>query len=299
VRRALTAAGLTEAITFGFLEAKAAAAFTMAGADQPIALANPLSAKFDTLRASLIPGLVDAVAHNRRHGRENVGLFEIGTRFSAAGETRAVGVAWTGSTTAVHWSGGARHVDFFDVKGVVERLCDALDVPARFEPASEAFLAPDQAAAVLAAGGGRIGVVGQLHSAVADARDLPRHDRVFVVELDLDAMASARIERADAVSSLPRHPFVVRDLSIVVAAALPAEIIHGTIQAAGAITPAPLAGIGFFDRYLGKGIPDEAVSLSVRLTFQAPDRTLTDAEVQASVDAILASLVREHGAVQR
>ena len=61
-------------------------------------------------------------------------------------------------------------------------------------------------------------------------------------------------------------------------------------------TPAPLAGVGFFDRYLGKGIPDGAVSLSVRLTFQAPDRTLTDAEVQASVDAILARLVREHGA---
>jgi phenylalanyl-tRNA synthetase beta chain len=299
VRRALTAAGLTEAITFGFLEAKAAAAFAMAGADQPIALANPLSAKFDTLRASLIPGLVDAVAHNRRHGREDVGLFEIGTRFSAGGETRAVGVAWTGSTTPVHWSGGARHVDFFDVKGVVERLCDALGVAVRFEPGPEPFLAADQTAAVVAAGAVRIGIVGQLHPAAADARQLPRHDRVFVAELDLDAMEAARVARADAVRSLPRHPFVVRDLSIIVAGTLPAEIIHGTIQAAGADTPAPLTGIAFFDRYLGKGIPDEAVSLSVRLTFQAPDRTLTDAEVQASVDAILASLVREHGAVQR
>ena len=59
------------------------------------------------------------------------------------------------------------------------------------------------------------------------------------------------------------------------------------------------SGIGFFDRYKGKGVPDGAVSLSVRLTFQAPDRTLTDAEVQQSVDTILAALVREHGAVQR
>src|SRR6185503_16033931 len=107
-----------------------------------------------------------------------------------------------------------------------------------------------------------------------------------------------RVERADAVGSLPRHPFVVRDLSIVVDGTLPAEIIRGTIQAAGANTPAPLAGIGFFDRYLGQGIPDGALSLSVRLTFQAPDRTLTDAEVLASVDAILGSLIREHGAVQ-
>ena len=113
------------------------------------------------------------------------------------------------------------------------------------------------------------------------------------------AMQAAHVKTTDAVRSLPRHPFVVRDLSVVVADTLPAEIIHGTIQAAGENTPAPLAGIGFFDRYHGKGIPDGAVSLSVRLTFQAPDRTLTDAEVQASVDAVLASLVREHGAVRR
>jgi phenylalanyl-tRNA synthetase beta chain len=299
VRRVLTAAGLSEAVTFGFIEAKAADMFAMDGADRPIALANPLSAKFDTLRASLIPGLVDAVAHNRRHGRESVGLFEIGTRFSADGETRAASVAWTGSTTPVHWSGGARHVDFFDLKGIVERLCDALGVPPRFEPAREPFLAADQTAAVLTTGGQRIGVVGQLLPAAADARELPRHDRVFVAELNLDAIEAVRVETADAVRSLPRHPFVVRDLSIVVAGTLPAEIIRGTIQAAGEKTPAPLASIVFFDRYHGKGIPDDAVSLSVRLTFQAPDRTLTDPEVQASVDAILASLVRQHAAVQR
>src|SRR5262249_36149316 len=72
-----------------------AAAFQSAEAAPPVALANPLSAKFDTLRPSLVPGLVDAVAHNRRHGREDVRLFEIGTRFSTHGETRAVPLAWT------------------------------------------------------------------------------------------------------------------------------------------------------------------------------------------------------------
>jgi phenylalanyl-tRNA synthetase beta chain len=80
---------------------------------------------------------------------------------------------------------------------------------------------------------------------------------------------------------------------------LPAEIIRGTIRSAGDRTPAPLAGIAFFDRYQGKGIAEGAVSLSVRMTFQAPDRTLTDPEVQASVETILDSLVREHGAIQR
>jgi phenylalanyl-tRNA synthetase beta chain len=144
-----------------------------------------------------------------------------------------------------------------------------------------------------------IGLVGQVAPSVADARGLPRQDRVFVAELNLDAIDAARSMTEDRIRALPRHPFVVRDLSIIVADVLPAEIIRGTIQAAGERQRAPLAAIEFFDRYQGKGVPDGSVSLSVRLTFQAPDRTLTDAEVQQSFDQILAALVHEHGAVQR
>jgi phenylalanyl-tRNA synthetase beta chain len=303
VRRVLTAAGLTEAVTFGFIEARAAEAFAEVGAGRPIGIANPLSAKFDTLRPSLIPGLIDAVAHNRRHGREDVGLFEIGTRFAAHGETRAAAVAWTGSTAAVHWSGGLRAVDFFDVKGIVERLCAALGVTLGVEPGDATFLVPGQAARLVAASGHSsgtpLGAMGQIIPEICDARGLPQQDRLFVAELSLDALWLARVEGAEEVRPLPRHPFVVRDLSIVVADTLPAQIIRGTIQSAGEKTPAPLVGVTFFDRYQGKGIPDGAVSLSVRMTFQAPDRTLTDADIQASVDLILASLVREHAAIQR
>src|SRR4029078_4773534 len=115
----------------------------------------------------------------------------------------------------------------------------------------------------------------------------------------LDLLESARAASSDTTRSLPRFPFVVRDLSIVVADTLPAEIIRGTILAAGHEAPAPLTGVAFFDRYQGKGVPDGAVSVSVRLTFQAADRTLTDAEVQQSVEKILAALTREHNAVQR
>ena len=301
VRRALTAAGLSEAVTFGFVEAKAADLFAADGGSVPIA--NPLSAKFDTLRPSLLAGLVDAVAHNRRHGRRDVGLFEVGARFSANGETRGVGVAWTGGVASTHWSGGAREVDFFDVKGVTEQLCGLLDVSPRFETAREPFLVPGQAATVRSAtgpsAGAILGRIGQLAPGIAESRGLPRQDRVFVAELNLDLIWAARIETEDATNPLPRHPFVVRDLSIVVADTLPAEIIRGTIQTAGAKMDAPLAAVVFFDRYRGEGIPDGSVSLSVRLTFQAVDRTLTDEEVQQGFDTILAALVREHDAVQR
>ena len=300
VRRILAGAGLSEAVTFGFVEAGAARPFAGQADDGGLVkVANPLSAKFDVLRPSLLPGLVDAVAHNRRHGRRDVALFEIGARFTAAGgESRGVGLAWTGLATPEHWSGTAREVDFFDAKGIVERVCDALGVAARFEPGTPPYLEPGQAAAVVS-DGVALGAVGLLAGQVAEGRGAPRQDRIIVAELDLDRLDACRAVRGEAVRQLPRHPAVVRDLSFVVGDALPAEIIRGTIQAAGDRGAAPLVAIGFFDRYKGQGVPAGAISLSVRLTFQASDRTLTDAEVQESVEQIRAALQREHGAVQR
>ena len=95
---------------------------------------------------------------------------------------------------------------------------------------------------------------------------------------------------------LPRHPSVVRDISILVPADLPAARVRGTIHASA---PSTLVAVREFDRYQGKSLPDGKVSLSLRLTFRAADRTLTDAEVHAATDAILAALVAEHGATLR
>jgi phenylalanyl-tRNA synthetase beta chain len=266
-RRILTAAGFSEAITFGFIEAKAVEVFqgtqssqstqsknisadsAVSAFNSTVSIANPLSAKFDTLRPSLLPGLVDAVAHNRRHGRRDVQLFEIGTRFTSAGETRGVAVAWTGGAAGEHWSGGARDVDFFDLTGIVEHVSNALGVAVRFDPSREPFLVPGQTAAIVVADGPergvRLGVAGQIAPALADARGLPRQDRLFVAEVDLDGLQRACVASSDATRPLPRHPFVVRDLSIVVADTLPAEIIRGTILAAARELPAPLRTIGF------------------------------------------------------
>jgi phenylalanyl-tRNA synthetase beta chain len=304
VRRVLQAAGLSEAVTFGFIEAKAAEAFRPVSGAALAEIANPLSAKFAVLRPSLIPGLIDAVAHNRRHGRRDVRLFEIGARFDVeAGEKHAVAMAWAGAAIPEHWSRGTRETDFFDLKGVVEHLCAALGAVPRFEPKNEPSLVAGRTASILSTSAGQaetvVGVIGQLAPAVAESRGLPSQDAVFVAELDLDALIAMRGVRDDSVAALSRQPSVVRDLSILVPDTLPAAIIHGTILAAGREGPAPLVGVSFFDRYQGKGIPEGSVSVSVRLTFQAPDRTLTDAEVQQTFDAILGALVRDLRAVQR
>jgi phenylalanyl-tRNA synthetase beta chain len=313
VRRVLTAAGYSEAVCFAFLETDAMQLFAPGsdGADI-VGIGNPLSAKFSVLRRSLLPGLLDSVAHNRRHGRTNVELFEIGTRFSVSeSETRGVALACLGGASDVHWSGAARGVDFFDVKGVVERLCDALGVPIRFEAATRPYMIAGQTAAVrLADNSTVIGELGALLPAVAESRGLARADRVFAAELNLDALwyaqlaiarersARALAERRppDAFTPLPRYPSIVRDISIVVDDRLPAESVRGTIAAAG---PSWLREIREFDRYQGKGIAEGRVSLSLRLTFRSDDRTLTDAEVQQAMEHVIQALGREHGAVQR
>ena len=301
VRTALLGMGFSESITFAFVEAAAAEPF--AGSEPPVVIANPLSEKFAVMRPSLLPGLVDAVSHNHRHGRADVRLFEIGTRFSPRGETRGAGFVWTGLATTEHWSGARRAADFFDMKGVVEQLCALMLGTARAAPSDahvsfaeiEApYLVPGRAASVIL-DTAVIGVFGQLSPAVADARELTA-DEVYVGELDLDALTKAAPSETKRTVPLPRFPSVVRDVSILVADTLSAATVRGTIRSAA---PDTLIQVREFDRYQGKGVPQGSVSLSFRLTFQSPERTLTDEEVQAAMQRIIDTLTKELHAVQR
>jgi phenylalanyl-tRNA synthetase beta chain len=294
VRHVLLAAGFSEAMTFAFVERAAAVPF--ADGAEPAAIANPLSEKFAVLRPSLLPGLVDSCAHNRRRGRKDVRLFETGARFTARGEGRAAAAIWHGAADGPHWSAPARGVDFFDAKGIVERLCAAFGVAVpEFVPIERAFMARGRAAAARA-GDVELAVVGQLAAPVAEARGLPAAEDSYVVELDLDALAS--VARADDLRArpLPRFPSIVRDVSILVDEALPAAAVRGTIRSAA---PRSLESIVEFDRYHGKGVPEGRVSLSLRLTFRAPDRTLTDEEAQEAMERIVAALRDTHGAERR
>jgi phenylalanyl-tRNA synthetase beta chain len=302
LRHVLTAAGFSEAIGYSFIEDSAAQQFSAgpSGAGVPpvdqVALAYPLSEKMAVLRPSLLPGLVDAVAHNRRRECRDVALFEIGSCFSrAAGEQPRVAFAWTGAAVPEHWTGGQRNVDFFDAKGVIERIGEALRLRLEFFVATRSYLAPGRTASVFV-GDVAIGVVGQLLPAEAAARDLPVGDEIYVAELDLDAI-DRLVPSADIQAEpLPRFPSIVRDISIVVDGGLRSEQVRATIRSAA---PATLVRVREFDRYRGKGIPDGHYSLSLRLTFRSPDRTLTDSEVQQAMELIVDSLSRHHGAVQR
>ena len=312
LRRVLTASGCSEAITYGFIEEAAAAPFV----DRPddlVRLANPLAETSAVLRPALVPGLVDALVYNRRREHRDIRLFEIGHRFTAArGETPGFAVALTGASSPEHWSnsgrwrGGAPPVDLFDVTGIVGRVCEALGAAPAFEtPATPAHspLVAGRTAVVKATAPGAadavtLGYAGQLAPALAAARGLPAGDEaVYVAELDLDLLARAATDRRRmAAAPLPRHPSIVRDLALTVAAALPAATVRGTIRSAA---PEALRQVREFDRYTGEGVPEGRVSLAFRLTFRAPDRTLTDTEVEQAMRVIVARLTAEHDAQLR
>jgi phenylalanyl-tRNA synthetase beta chain len=295
IRQSLTASGFSEAMTFAFIERQAALPFCEPGSE-PTAILNPLSEKFAVLRPSLLPGLIDACAHNRRRGRKDVQLFEVGSRFTSAGEGRAAAFAWMGASSLPHWSSPSRPVDFFDAKGVVELLCRAFGVTTiDFKPSGADYLVRGRRADVRS-NDLVLGVLGQLVPSLAEARGLTAAEDLYVAEIDTEALARVAAGDDLRAESLPRYPSIVRDVSIVIDEALPAASVRGTIRAAA---PSTLASIAEFDRYQGKGVPEGRVSLSLRLTFRDPERTLTDDEVQAATERIVHALRSAHGAEQR
>ena len=291
-------AGFSEAVTFTFIERAAAEPFASAP-DDLVAIANPLSEKFAVLRPSLLPGLIDSLAHNRRREQRDVRLYEAGTRFShALGESRGIAIALIGAGNGEHWSGSGREADFFDIKGALEMVGAGLGLRLDVEAAVIPYFVPGRAGTVHAvAPDGRrtaCGVIGQVAVAIGSSRGLPKHDPVFAAELDLDRIAGlARLGDDIAARPLPRHPSVVRDLSIIVSDAVAARALRDTIRSAA---PGTLVDVREFARYQGTNVPADHVSLSFHLTFRAPERTLTDDEVTTSVEEILGALTTRHDA---
>lgn len=111
------------------------------------------------------------------------------------------------------------------------------------------------------------------------------------------ATALVRVKRGSTwMIVAPRFPAIDRDISILVDDTTPAQAVRDTVRT---LALPQLVSLREFDRYAGKGIPEGKVSLSLRLTFRAADRTLTDAEVQSAMDDVLSALETKHGAAQR
>lgn len=268
----------------GWTEAQATAGYLLPSLLRPedsVQLANPLSVERSVLRSSLLPVALQVMAANLRY-RERWAAFEIGRVYwPLAGaalpyEARHVSLVMAGPRAPAWWQGAsAEELDFYDLKGVVETLLTRMGVPraaVRFTAADHPTFS--RRAARILVNDQDIGIVGELHPAVRRAFELPAQGRVVAAELALAPLFVAH--QADAqMQSISAYPAIKEDLAVIVDEAIRADQVAEAIMAAGGEL---LQGLRLFDVYRGDQIGAGQKSLAYRVTYQAADRSLTDAD---------------------
>lgn len=310
VREVLVGAGLSEVVTYalvaptsvqrhaGFDDSAIASEGVARG--RPIVVTNPLSSQHSVMRQELLGGLLDVAAENRRRGRDAVAIFEIGSGYGAT-EGEAVegwwrlGFALVGPAAPPAWDRTPPDRDLDDAKGLIDLLAERLGLPR----ASYATLADDPRlhpgrAAQVTAGTALAGRVGELHPVFADSLDLAGW-RVIVGQVAIAGL-SAGSPPVPIGRTPSRHPAASRDLALVVPDARSAAEVDAAIRRHGG----PLLGaVTLFDIYRGRPLLEDRRSLAYRLVFAAPDRTLTEDEVEAAVTAVTAGVAADVGGALR
>ncbi len=267
-------------------------------------LSNPMIDTQSHMRTTLLPAMLEAAENNVRQRVTDVALYEINKVFLPdAGEPlpqepqRVAGIIM-GSVLTADWNASEelKHPDFFLVKGIVEQVCESLGLTdVSFTRTQHPTFHPGRCA-TLVIGGQEAGVVGEIAESVQAAYDLP--DRAYAFELDLEALLAGACD-FKPYAPLPRFPAVGRDLALV----LPDDDAHTAarleelIRAAGGEMLQTVAPFDLFmdAERLGAGVK----SLAFSLEFRAPDRTLTDEEVDAAMAAIRERVATEAGAKVR
>jgi phenylalanyl-tRNA synthetase beta chain len=303
VSRALNAAGLAECVTYAFVDPDRLRVMGWEDDAALVTLQNPLSRERSVLRPSLMAGLLEVLALNANRGNPDARVFEIGHIFAprrAEDVDRPVheelwaGIALTGLRERRSWSASRDHADVFDAKGLGELVLTAAGAPGssvtRWAAGTEPRYLEEGRAAGLAVDGRAVGWFGELARGVRDALDLPAP--VFVAELSLTALGAVP-QAVPHYQALPRFPAVQRDLAIVV----PAGVLAGDVEAHLRAMRVPLlTRILLFDVYQGDQVGQGRRSLAFSLTYQAPDRTLTDREVNDLHATIVAEIRARFGA---
>ncbi len=287
-RRILTGLGLNEAQGQTLI---AKSEVRSVNDEEIVALANPLSSDMDVLRPSLLPGLIHSLRHNVSHKNNEVALFEIGRVFTSVNgltkENRSLSIAITGQRALSFWSGGERDAKFdsFDLKGIVEEFLEQFGLRGiSFGKRMESTMLFLESADVTLGGKFPLGELGQLLPTLAKKYDL--RDSVFLAEFDLDVLLSKR-NASKSFKSLPQFPSSRRDVAMLVAEMVSHDAVLQTVKQAKA---ANLETVELFDVFRGKNVPAGQKSLAYAFTYRAADKTLTDIEVNAAHEKVVAAL---------
>ena len=304
VRDLLVSLGLQEIVTYSLTSPEREARLSAepeSGEGPPyVRLANPIVVDRVVMRRTLLSGLLETAAANARHV-DRLAFFELGPVYLSRpdqvlpDEPVRVALLLAGPRTMPGWQGGIPEpMDFYDLKGVIESLAEAMHVPAvSVEPAADASLMSGRSARVLI-GGEPVGSFGELHPAVAERFGM-RGVRVLIAELNLATLTAQASDRHTS-RAVPTFPPVREDIAVIVSDEVPAATVSELVRTAGGPM---LSRVALFDVYRGEQIGAGRKSLALSLTYQAQDRTLTDADATRIRERIVRALQTELGAALR
>ena len=260
-------------------------------ANLPMRVTNPMSADREYLRTTLRASLLATLAANQGHGSGPFRLFEAGRVFwpregDLPDERETVAGVLAGLRHEPSWLEDDSLLDFYDAKGVVELVLNRLGVSATYEPSDDPSFHPGRCAVIKVADA-VIGVVGEVHPVVMDRLGL-ESPQVAAFELYLGPILAALPAGQQQFEPLPRYPSATRDLALVMPTDVDAGQVTRLILRHRGVDRADL-----FDIYAGENIAEGTKSLAFHVYFQARDRTLTNEEVNRSLDGLLRTLVRE------
>jgi len=264
---------------------------------EPIELSNPFNKELPLMRTAVLPSLLDVVRRNRNVGERDLRLFEIGKVFTKEGkgygERWVLAGAMTGAAARHVWGSESRSVDFFDGKGALWALAEALDVDTPEVACYDGELLEKGACSGLTVGGAELGPFGMLSKKVLSAWEMT--DPVFVFEIDLDGLCG-HLRGAGAYEELPRYPKSRRDVALVVDERTAAGDVLGAVR--GMQEPL-LVDVRVFDVFRGEQLPSGKKSLAFGMTYMSRERTLKDEEVDGAHTRIVEHLMGAFDATVR
>ncbi len=295
LRQTLVSLGYQEAISFSFSDEKLEKQLNPEV--KLLKLANPISSELGAMRSTLLSSLIPSVQYNLNRQQSRVRLFETGLRFDyeqATGiqdlkQIPTLAMIATGTAIPEQWHAKAQPMDFYDLKGEVERVLASAQLTAEFKPSSLPWLHPGQSANIVVQGK-VIGYLGRLHPALEDQLDL---GKTWVCEVDLDVLLQPYVSNF---TELSRFPTVRRDIAILISANITIDQIQHTIQSAAGEW---LIQSWLFDVYTGQGIEAGQRSLAFALLWQHPERTLEDAEIKEGMQRVIDALQDTYKATLR
>jgi len=296
VRRTLAAQGMAECVTFSFMPQDFAALF----GDIPDALrlTNPIAADLDQLRPTPIATLTLAAQRNAARGYPDTALFEVGPGFSteASGRQSWIAAGLRSGATPRNWLSPSRPIDAMDAKDDLWAAMTAVGVPLDalvLTQDAPAFYHPGRSATVRQGPKTVIGSFGELHPRLLKALDLIGPVAAF--QLDLDAIAEPKRRRKAAPDLAPFQP-IRRDFAFLVDSDVTADAVT---RAARGADRNLISSVTLFDIYQGDRLPPGKKSMAIEVMFQPRERSLTDAEIDAVSQKVVAAVSKATGATLR